>query len=292
MKRSMQSLFKALGWKRNKTTFGTSPFRTKTYITIRKPMKTKIFAALLLLFTLPGFATRDSLPLNIVFIGNSITHGAMLHNAGQDAPPVKCAAWLESQEGIGKVEIENQGYNGASTFDFLPETGNLFDRVQAAADRLARKKGMLIFSLMLGTNDSAEEGTTGAPVSAEQYRKNVEQIVLRLLERYPSARIVLHRPLWYSPNTYNGAKYLVAGQKRLLSYTPQIEAVVASFAITHPDRVFIGDTSAYDDLKEHALTDYAAEEGKAGVFYLHPNERGGSKLARYWGEAILKAIQQ
>ena len=31
-----------------------------------------------------------------------------------------------------------------------------------------------------------------------------------------------------------------------------------------------------------------AEDGKAGTFYLHPNEAGARKLARYWAQAIVK----
>ena len=34
-----------------------------------------------------------------------------------------------------------------------------------------------------------------------------------------------------------------------------------------------------------------AEDGKAGTFYLHPNEAGAKKLARFWAEAIAQSIK-
>jgi hypothetical protein len=34
-----------------------------------------------------------------------------------------------------------------------------------------------------------------------------------------------------------------------------------------------------------------AEDGKAGIFYLHPNEAGAKKLARFWAEAIVRTVK-
>ena len=34
-----------------------------------------------------------------------------------------------------------------------------------------------------------------------------------------------------------------------------------------------------------------AEDGKAGVFYLHPNEAGARKLARFWARGIVNALK-
>ena len=36
---------------------------------------------------------------------------------------------------------------------------------------------------------------------------------------------------------------------------------------------------------------YFAENGNAGVFYLHPNESGARKLGKRWARAIVNAIQ-
>jgi hypothetical protein len=34
-----------------------------------------------------------------------------------------------------------------------------------------------------------------------------------------------------------------------------------------------------------------AEDGKAGVFYLHPNEAGAKKLAQFWADAIVDVVK-
>ena len=42
--------------------------------------------------------------------------------------------------------------------------------------------------------------------------------------------------------------------------------------------------------KENHLTDFQAEKGNAGVFYLHPNEKGAVRLGELWSEAIRQAL--
>ena len=148
----------------------------------------------------------------------------------------------------------------------------------------------LVFSIMLGTNDSAIEGTNGCPVAPERYYENMKTIINRLLALYPNCRIVVHRPLWYSPNTYNGAKYLEEGLRRLQDYYPQIQRLVDYYASHFPGQVFLGDTKGFDYFKENHLTDFQAEKGNAGVFYLHPNEKGAVRLGELWSEAIRQAL--
>jgi hypothetical protein len=111
-----------------------------------------------------------------------------------------------------------------------------------------------------------------------------------LLALYPQSKIVVQYPIWYSPNTYNGAMYLKAGLERLKSYYPMIEKLMAHYSITHPKQVFPGSTEAFDFFKENYSTHFTPEEGNAGTFYLHPNKKGAEVLGNYWGEAILKAI--
>lgn len=88
------------------------------------------------------------------------------------------------------------------------------------------KEATLVFSLMLGTNDSAIKGPNGSPVQPAQYKTNVKVIADELLALYPDSRIVLHRPIWYSPNTYNGAMYLKEGLNRLERYFAEINQLV------------------------------------------------------------------
>ena len=57
---------------------------------------------------------------NVVFIGNSITYGALHQQRDMTAPPVQCGLWLSQQEGIDTVYISNGGRSGRTTYHFLP----------------------------------------------------------------------------------------------------------------------------------------------------------------------------
>lgn len=235
-----------------------------------------------------AFANSTKQNLNVVFIGNSISEGALLDEPSRTAPPIKTGDYLRKHLKNVKVDVTNCGVSGSTTVDFLPVEGTLFAKVQQAADHYKNdESALLMFSVMLGTNDSAIRGTHGAPVSAGQYRTNMKAIIDKLLALYPDCKIVLNYPIWYSPNTYNGAMYLVEGQKRLKSYYPELDGLIQDYAVTNPGQVYKGDTKAYDYFKDNYLTDFFAEDGNAGVFYLHPNAKGGSKLAEFWGKALI-----
>ncbi len=254
-------------------------------------MSRKVFAiSLLLIVSLCSFLIEERKSVYIVFIGDSITEGGALADRNTEASPVHACAYLRQQGGIGKVEFSNQGVSGFTTVDFLPSTGTAFNNITKAAHSIAMdKQGTLVFSIMLGTNDSAIEGPNGAPVSPESYRANLKTIADRLLSDYSGSKMVFHYPIWYSPNTYNSSRYLAEGLKRLQSYFPELDALVASYARSHPGRVFIGDKQAYQYF-ENKVTDFKHESGKQGTFYLHPNNKGAAALGRFWGTAIRKAI--
>jgi lysophospholipase L1-like esterase len=230
--------------------------------------------------------------INIVFIGNSITYGAGLADPATEAPPVIAVNYLKQQSNIGKVEFVNQGHGGYTTVDFLPSTNGVFKDVEKAALAFANKQALLIFSVKLGTNDSAIEGPRGAPVFPEVYYQNLKAIADSLLKEFPGSLVIFQHPVWYSPNTYNGAKYLAEGLERLQNYMPQIDQLVVDYAVTYPKRVFVGDTKAFDYFKKHSLTDLQAESGHAGTFYLHPNKQGAAALGTFWGEAINRVLKK
>lgn len=232
--------------------------------------------------------------LNIVFIGNSITQGALLQAPELEAPPIQTRLWLEKQEGIAEVNISNQGVSGMTTVDFLPASKTFFPKVKEAMEALKAQnpEAIPLFSMMLGTNDSANSGPNGAPVSAPQYYTNVKAIVDELLEAFPEALFVLHRPVWYSPNTYNGAQYIASGLKRLETYYPQLQTLVSHYAEKHPGHVFLGDTEAFAYFEANHQTDFFPEQGRAGIFYLHPNKKGAESLAAYWGKAIFQVVNK
>ncbi len=230
--------------------------------------------------------------VNVVFIGNSITQGALIQDPVHDAPPVKAALYLTKQPSITSVKYSNQGVSGCTTTDYLPQTETLFPKAKAAADKFADETwATLVFSIMLGTNDSAITGPNGAPASLEKYEENMKAIINQLLALYPNCKIVLHRPVWYSPNTYNGAMYLKEGLNRLQSYYPVLQSLVADYANRFPGQVFMGDTEGFDYFKANYQTDLFPEDGNAGTFYLHPNVKGAAVLGELWGKAIMKILE-
>ena len=80
--------------------------------------------------------------------------------------------------------------------------------------------------------------------------------------------------------------YLTAGLKRVTDYAN----VLLEIAQQEKD-VFIGDYEAFDFFKLNYRKYMFAENGNAGVFYLHPNEAGAKKLAGYWSRAIVKVFK-
>ena len=215
--------------------------------------------------------------VNLVFIGNSITHAYYLN---EEARPPSVTAFILGDTGLN-IKYSNCGVSGSTTVDFLPTSNNLFKNVTAAANSLNESDAQLVFSIMLGTNDSAIKGPTGSPVSPDQYKKNLQCIIDSLKLRYPDCKVILNRPLWYSPNTHNSSQYLQEGLDRLQTYFPQIEDIVKE-----NDFVYEGDTEAFDFFKANYLQYLNPESGNSGTFYLHPNQAGAEKLARFWAKAI------
>lgn len=239
----------------------------------------------------PATARLINKTLNVVYLGDSITQGVQLLDPITQSPPVGCTAFLRQHLSDISVYMENMGRNGHTTVDFLPETKTDFPQVEEAAGRLqAAHDGTLLFSVMLGTNDSASYGTNGSPVSPAQYEANLSRISSQLLHDFPNSMVIVHRPTWYSANTQNGADYREPGLRRLQSYTPVIAETVTSLAVSFPGRVFLGDTRAFDFFAQNYADTLTPELGKQGTFYLHPNVAGAKALGELWGEAILKRL--
>lgn len=228
--------------------------------------------------------------LNIIFIGNSITHGGGLQDPATEAPPVKAAEWLRSQPDVGTVNFKNMGFSGHTTVDFLPATMRDFKQAEQAAAAFRGDSAQLVFSLILGTNDSAVKGPNGSPVSVESYTTNLHAIADQLLKEYPGCKLIFQQPLWYSPNTHNRSLYGAEGLARLQSYFPAIRAVVKSYRKSYPNQVFMGDTKAFKYFKNHAEEYLQHEQGVDGIFLLHPNKQGAAILGQFWAKAIYKQL--
>lgn len=247
---------------------------------------------LVLFVSLASFSFTENKRINIVFLGDSITEGGALQNPSTESTPVLVEKILKTNKQFSLVSIANIGFGGHTTVDFLPQTNTDFPKAIKAATIFAKdKNAVLVFSILLGTNDSAIFGPNGAPVSADNYKRNLKTIINGLIKEFPDAKFVLQYPLWYSPNTHNNAGYLKEGLQRLESYSPQLDALVEEYELSNPNQVFAGDKSGFRIFRKKSKKLFKPEEGKKGVFYLHPNAEGSEKLAKIWTKGILKAVE-
>ena len=248
-------------------------------------LKTVVFA----IFLISGLSlfAQSKKDIHIIYIGDSITQGVQLSDPNTQSPPAAASDHIQSLHGTGRMDFSNQGHSGYTTVDFLPG-GETFKQLELATSGLAGKPGLLIFSVMLGTNDSAIKGPNGSPVSPDAYYSNLKTIIDQLLKDYPRCKVIIHHPIWYSPNTYNGAQYLQEGLDRLQSYFPEITKLVNSYSETSKGQVFTGDTKAFDYFKKTHLTTLIPENGHQGTFYLHPNQAGAKYLGIFWARAIYR----
>lgn len=249
-----------------------------------------IFITTLFFLICAQMTTAKSKNLNLVFIGNSITAGAFIDAPEYNAPPARVMSKLSQQSMFENVAFVNCGVSGCTTVDYLPAMNTLFPKMLKAVASMDTKDADMVFSIMLGTNDSAIKGPTGSPVLPQQYRTNLKVIIDALLNSYPKAIIVLNRPLWYSPNTYNGAMYLEEGLSRLNTYWAELQTLQQEFASEGIRNVYLGDGEAYSYFKENYQSDLIAEQGNAGTFYLHPNAKGADVLATFWSNAIKRIL--
>lgn len=229
--------------------------------------------------------------LDIVYIGNSITQGVQLNDPAEEAPPAFATKYIRTLQGVESARFLNRGKSGYTTVNFLPTPdGELSKIITAVKEFHTDNSRLLVFSIMLGTNDSAEEGPKGSPLYPEEYHFNIKAITDKLLYEFPGCKVVYQQPVWYSPTTYNRSRYLKAGLERLQSYFPELQSLVADYSPTHPRQVLMGDTLAFDYFRDNYLTDLIPEPGNAGTFYLHPNRKGAEVLGKFWADGIYKAL--
>jgi len=253
---------------------------------------TLLFALVLVIFSFSSLQGQLSYRnLDIVYIGNSITQGVQLDNPDENAPPAFATRYIRTLQGVESARFLNRGKSGYTTVNFLPTPdGELSKAISAVREFHTDNSRLLVFSIMLGTNDSAEEGPRGSPLYPEEYHFNIKAITDKLLKEFPGCKVVYQQPIWYSPTTYNRSRYLKAGLERLQSYFPELTALVTEYALSNPGQVLMGDTKAFDYFRENYLTDLIPESGNAGTFYLHPNKKGAEALGRFWGDGIFGAL--
>jgi len=222
---------------------------------------------------------RASVPrsLNIVFIGDSITYGYLLKQPESEAPPVHAVEFLKGMPGISSVRFVNCGRNGFRTDQFLPDRPNsAWPQVKQAADAFIKLPGSLVFSLMLGANDSVS-------LTPVQYGNNLSALVGALLEDYPRARIIIHYPLWYS-------KVQSSRPEVLENYIPVIDALVGTLRQKLSAQVQVGDVYGWAYFEKNHESACFKESRDHLPYYIHPNQQGAKTLGLYWGEALYKRL--
>ena len=260
-------------------------------------MKRLLFSLSFIIFHLSfSFAQRSA---NIVFIGNSITYGALHQQRDATAPPSQCARWLTQQEGVDTVYFRNCGRSGKTTYHFLPNAADVVpagdktyfgDVVAKTRELVTAHPGLpLIFSIMLGTNDTVER-PKNSHTSPDDYVKNLTAIIDSLLTLWPDAHVVLNKPTWYYPD-YHTKGGSIASKKSLKLIAAYYDCFPQVVRNCKEDHVHIGDAEAYDYFRQHYKTDVFEEKDARGKSYwLHPNEQGARRLAEYWGKALLPVL--
>src|ERR1700709_2795829 len=95
-------------------------------------MRSKITALLAIVtLALCSFALREKPNINVVFIGDSITHGTTLKD---ETPPNYADSALTQSGKFGKVQMATRGIGGFPTVVFFPPTQKAYPKVRAAAD--------------------------------------------------------------------------------------------------------------------------------------------------------------
>jgi lysophospholipase L1-like esterase len=246
-----------------------------------------------------SFCHAQNRSANVVFIGNSITFGALHEHREATAPPAQCAKWLSKQTDIDTVYFANCGRSGKTTYHFLPNAADVIpagektffpDVVQKTRELMTEHPQLpLIFSIMLGTNDTVER-KNNSHTTPNNYVANLCAIIDSLLTLWPDAHVVLNKPIWYFPDyvTKGGSIASKKSLKLLETYFNSFAQVVAH---AKKGQVHIGDHEAYNYFKKHYKTDiFEEKDARSKSYWLHPNEQGAGKLAEFWGKAILPVL--
>ena len=240
-------------------------------------MNMRVVVSAVLLVCAASVSGNDLRSLKIVFIGDSITYGYLLTAPAEEAPPARAAVFLQGMPCFTNVCFTNCGRNAFRTDQFLPESpGSAWPQVKLAGDSYANGPGLLLFSIMIGANDSVV-------ATPAQYGSNLTALVNALLGSYPNSQIVIHHPLWYTkvPSTHPEILY---------QYIPVIDALVGTFGQSHPGRVHLGDIKGWDCFEKNHESICFKETRDSLPYYLHPNVTGATRLGQYWADAIYRAV--
>ncbi|MBR5578454.1 MAG: SGNH/GDSL hydrolase family protein, partial [Lachnospiraceae bacterium] len=205
-------------------------------------------------------------PVRWLFVGDSITHGALRTN-GYDGIAQLFEKYV--REGLGREDdiIINTAISGATIADNIEE-GRKDIRLGWNAD---------VVMVMLGTNDAATPGLS----TKEQYTNNLNLLVEEIKRQNPDALVVFRTPLW----TARGDRWrqlipIVDAMKTLAAETDAEGNTKADFLV---DQYTPSIRALYD-----LLWLYASGNG-GDLLYgdnLHPNELGHVLMFRQLVEEL------
>lgn len=216
----------------------------------------------------------------VVFIGDSITYGV---RAGLGVGPCAEACAVIGARSLPRTVVyANQGISGSQAADWTPSGTYYRDALSptstdnSGAYQLTQANpfSQLVISICLGPNDSANA------VPAATYGTHIGAIVTQARIDWPDALIVLHAPIWYSPNARTSLSYDETSLALLTQYAPELAA------LTDGVHVWLGDTSGYAHFAATYRTELDAESGSDGTYFIHPNAAGNTALGKLWGTAL------
>ena len=238
--------------------------------------------------------TESASPIcEIVFVGDNITNSTAPSDIITDAATTECAKNLSQGFGL-TVHISNQADNKFTTTDWRPSSNTNSDfqhAIEAAQSLETQQHGQLIFSIMLGANDSAGYGPN-KPVAPSIYEDNLQSMIDQFLVNYPDAFVFLHYPIYRPANGQINEELAPLALKRLHSYLPMIDALVSTNATRHPNRVFAGDKTAIDYFSTNYSSALTPEKNLQDAFSANPNDTDALALGRYWADAIGAVIEK
>ena len=246
------------------------------------------------------------LDVNLVFIGDSITNGYGGTGAGTASSPIitSTVSALKKLYGVRNVYAYNGGVGGLASADWLPGgTGACtsggaspgcyhttadasYASSGASVLAAANPSAQMVFTIMLGANDASR-----LTLSAAAYAANLKTTISKLLSDWPTSKVFVHMPAYFTPNIYNGASVLSTAY----SYRAAISSLVASYTASNPGQVLVGDTLSYAFFEANYAAEmlpqvsYGATAG-VGTGYLHPNSAGQADLGALWANAIGRAL--
>ncbi|MDP9175619.1 MAG: hypothetical protein M3O30_17385 [Planctomycetota bacterium] len=224
--------------------------------------------------------------INLVGFGDSKVRSADGGGSPQTWNPVsQCAIALAS---LGRtVFSSNQGVDGSASSDWLLSSANLNAAIAAMTSLVATTPSAAqIFFGGEWTNDCAQSGKSGSPISVAQNLINMKAITAALIAAFPNCYVFWDYPSWFSPNAVTSYVYGPAGLDLMLSYAPNIPATVA---VGPTRQVFAGDNS-FGAMAAQDTSLMRSATGSNGNYELHYSPTGGTLKGQLWANVIESAF--